>query len=725
MRPGSTFGWEIFAAIARLVLRAFFRVRVRGELPVSGRMLIVANHQSFLDGILLGAFLPVNPTYLVHTLIATRWYFRLPLMLIKHVVTDTRKPLVVKTVVSLIESNQPVMIFPEGRITITSSLMKVYDGPAFVAAKTGCAVVPVHIEGAIYSPFSRMSGDFPRKLFPRITIDIQPAVHIAMPDAPTAKLRRRQASETMRRLLQNAAYRSRTRQSLFESLLDTADLHGRSRSVLEDISGHPASYRGILKGSLALGRLVSRFTAECENVGVLMPNANATVFLLFGMFATRRVPAMLNFTSGAAGLQNACRIASIRTVITSHTFVEKARLADTIERLKDVKIVYLEDLRPQFRLKDKLWLIFRALPNPRAVMRPVRPEEPAVILFTSGSEGVPKGVVLSHDSILANVAQIRAAFPFSSKEKFLSALPIFHAFGLTAGIVLPLTNGCRVFLYPSPLHYRVIPEVIYDRDCTVLFATNTFLGNYAKVAHPYDFYGVRYLVVGAEKLTEDVQQLCLEKLGLRVLEGYGATECSPVVAVNTPLAARMGSVGEVLPGMETRVAPVEGVEQGGVLHVRGDNVMLGYLKHDQPGVLQPPESEFGPGWYNTGDVVKFDDGFVRIRGRLKRFAKVAGEMVSLEVVEEIANGAQPAQAHAAIAIKEAGRGEAILLFTEDPALSRPQLLASARQAGAPEIAVPRRIVYMEKLPMLGSGKKDYVALARAAEEMRERPEVRA
>jgi acyl-[acyl-carrier-protein]-phospholipid O-acyltransferase / long-chain-fatty-acid--[acyl-carrier-protein] ligase len=714
---------EIVAFTARVLLRLFFRAKVVGTLPKSDRMLIISNHQSFLDGVIIGAFLDFSPTYLIHSTIASRWYFKLPLMFLRHKVVDTNNPLAIKALVNLVEEGYPVVIFPEGRITQTGSLMKIYDGPAFVAAKTGCMVVPLHIDGAIYSPFSRMKGDFPEKNFPRITLTIHPGAVIPMPEARTAKLRRRLASEEMRRLLQRAAFDSRRQTGIYEAFLEAVELQGKERDILEDINAAPATYATLTKASLALGRIVSKLGAEGENIGVLMPNVNATVYLLLGMFAMRRVPAMLNFTSGIDAIQNACRISKVQTVITSRAFVEKAKLGDLIQQLGSVKVVYLEDLKAQFGILDKLWLILWALRRPRRVMKKSKPEDPAVILFTSGSEGMPKGVVLSHGSILANCAQTSAAFSFSSKEKFMSALPLFHAFGLTAGMLLPLLNGCRVFLYPSPLHYRAIPEIAYDRDCTVLFATNTFLSKYAQVAHPYDFYSIKYLVVGAEKLTEDVQRLCVEKFGIRVLEGYGATECSPVIAVNTPIASRPGSVGELLPGMEYRIAPVEGVETGGVLHVRGDNVMLGYLKHDQPGVIQPPQSEFGPGWYNTGDVVTLEEGFLKLQARLKRFAKIAGEMVSLELVERIAATAHPQALHAASTYKDTRRGEVIVLFTQDKNLKRESLQAAQREMGAPELAIPKKIIFLDRIPMLGNGKKDYITLGKMASQVADRSEV--
>ena len=607
-----------------------------------------------------------------------------------------------------------MVIFPEGRITKTGSLMKVYDGAAFVAAKTGATIVPVRIDGAARSYFGRLAGVYPRKLFPRVHIAIQPRRHIPMPDLPSAKLRRRRAGELLRRILLDMLVATRPQRTLFEAFLDGKATFGANYKLVEDVRLQEESYGSLLKMALGIQRLLSRLTTPGEVVGVLTPNAAPTLGLVLALSAGKRVPALLNYTAGPEGLRAACTAADIRTIVASRSFLEKARLTRLVEQLPGIRVHYLEDFKAQFGLSDTLWVLWRlAFPHSAAV--PQQADDPAIVLFTSGSEGKPKGVVHSHDSVLSNVAQVRAVADFTPLDKFMMALPLFHSFGLTCGVLLPLVSGCKVFLYPSPLHYRIIPEIVYDRDCTVLFGTSTFLANYGKFAHPYDFGRLRYVVAGAEKLTEAVRTLWIEKFGIRILEGYGVTECAPVVAVNVPMACLSGSVGQLLPGMECTFEPVPGIDNGGALHVKGPNIMKGYFLFDQPGILQPPAS-IGAGWYSTGDIVARDDeGFLHIRGRLKRFAKIAGEMVSLEVVEKMAANASPGFMHAASTRADAAKGEALVLFTTAPELGRDHLLAAARATGTPELAVPRIIRQVEAIPLLGSGKTDYVTLKKMAD----------
>jgi len=339
------------------------------------------------------------------------------------------------------------------------------------------------------------------------------------------------------------------------------------------------------------------------------------------------------------------------------------------------------------------------------------PDAPAVVLFTSGSEGKPKGVVHSHRALLANVSQILEILPLNDSDKIFNCLPVFHSFGLTAGLLIPMFCGIKLFLYLSPLHYKVIPQLIHSKGCTTLFATGTFLNHYARHGASEHFRRLRYVVAGAEKLADPVREMWADQFGIDILEGYGTTETAPVLAVNVPAARRPGSVGKLLPHIAVHLEPVQGIGRGGELHVRGPNLMSGYYRYEKPGVLEPPASSAGEGWYNTGDVVDIDpEGYMYVVGRLRRFAKVAGEMVSLEMVEDIARAASADGMHAATCSADMQRGEAIILFTTDSDLTREQLSAAAHGLGYPEIAVPRRIHVVDNLPLLGSGKVDYVKL---------------
>ncbi|GAB2892576.1 bifunctional acyl-ACP--phospholipid O-acyltransferase/long-chain-fatty-acid--ACP ligase [Uliginosibacterium flavum] len=707
----------ILKGLLRPFFRIVFRVRVHGNARVKAeRLLIVANHESFLDELLLGLFLPQKPVFVVYSTATHSRLFRfMALGLIDYLAIDPNNPMELKSVIRLVESGRPVLIFPEGRITTTGNLMKTYDGPGFIAAKTGATILPVRIDGAARSYFSLLQGNFPHYLFPRIRLFVQEPTRI---ETPAAKHDEQHylAGQAMHRVMTDMMFAGRAEQTLFQALLQAARIQGRRWRVVGDVEHVDGSYAEIISRSMLLGRELARRSTDGERIGILLPNVATLLALIFGLTAQRRVPAMLNYTAGADALQSACTAACVRSIVTSHKFIEQFKLDDKLAALQGIEFLYLEDLRANARLSDKLWWLLWARFNPLANCPPASPEDAALVMFTSGSEGKCKGVVLSHRAILSNVSQMRSVLDFSVNDVILNALPLFHSFGLTCGGLIPLLCGAKVFLYPSPLHYRVIPELAYNASCTILFGTNTFLANYAKHAHPFDFHRLRYVVAGAEKITEPVRQLWFEKFGVRIFEGYGATECAPVLSVNTQMAYRSGSVGQFLPSVQTRIVPMPGVESKdgntcGQLHVSGPNLMSGYLRFEAPGILQPAESDIGPGWYDTGDIVEVDaDGFVHVIGRVKRFAKVAGEMVSLGVVELIAAKAAPEFQHAATARPDETRGESILLFTTQPDLARSALVEIAQAGGFPELAVPRKIVHVEALPLLGTGKIDYVTL---------------
>jgi acyl-[acyl-carrier-protein]-phospholipid O-acyltransferase/long-chain-fatty-acid--[acyl-carrier-protein] ligase len=693
-----------------LLLRLLFRVQVTGHAGqlARGRPLVVANHDSMLDALLVALFLPGAPLIVLPQALAGHRFGALVQRLADCAKLGADGNYTVKGLVQAVRSGRPVVVFPQDRVSTTGSPMKIYGAAALIAARAGADIVPLRIEGTQHTRWAATSRRWPRRLLPQFTLSVQPSTRFPV-RAGAGGERRRQLADQLLRILQQSMADAAPRRALFEALVDAAALHGRRTRIIEDLRRQVNTYGDLLKGSLALGRLTARFTGAGERVGVLLPNLGATVCLVFGLVSRGRVAAMLNYSSGVEALRVACTAATLRTVITSRAFIQSAQLDHLLAALEGCRIVYLEDLRESLTLADKLW-IAAALLRPRTALPAQDPASPAVVLFTSGSEARPKGVVLTHDTMLGVMAQLRAVIDFGPDDKYLNALPMYHTFGLIACTLMPLLTGTRLYLYTNPLHYKVIPELAYTRDCTYIFGTSTFLGNYARQAHPYDFYRTRFVIAGGEKLNPEVSRLWFAKFGLRVYEGYGATECGPAMSLNTPLAFRAGSVGRFLSGIEYRIVPVPGIEHGGVLHVRGPNLMQGYLFSDAPGVLQPPRSELGAGWYNTGDVVSVDeDGYVTIHGRVKRFAKIAGEMVSLERVEHIAYQASPGFKHAAL-VEMTRSGESTVLLTTDPQLDRITLLHAARQINAQDLAVARRVVKVDNLPLLGSGKVDYVTL---------------
>jgi acyl-[acyl-carrier-protein]-phospholipid O-acyltransferase/long-chain-fatty-acid--[acyl-carrier-protein] ligase len=700
--------------LIRLLLRLCLRVRVLGDLAPFGhadRLLIVSNHHSGLDALVLGLFLPREPVVILPTDETPGWIARRLLAYVRHEILDLNNPQSMKRVLRLLRAGRPVVLFPEGRIVDNGAVMKIYPVPALIALKSGASVLPVHVEGA-RQWFSRSgSASWLRRWLPAVTLRVFSPTRIDGGPAGSARRRRAFATRRLTAVMQTMAVQSHACKPLFECFLDAVAAHGRNNVLMEDQGDQEHSYGDILRMSLALSRLLRRLTADRENVGVLLPNVVGAVAVVMGLSAARRVPAIFNYSAGPLAVESARVAANVHTVITSRRFIEQAHLQPLLDALPGCTIIYIEDLRSQFRLADKLWLTGFALRFPRLAITRQSTLDPAVVLFTSGSEDRPKGVVLSHHAIVANVAQMRAVFDFSPADKILNPLPLYHAYSFTAGVMLPLITGTRVNLFISPLRYRAIPEIAYKRDCTFLFGTSTFLSFYARYANPMDFSRLRHVISGGEKLSSEVARVWMEKFGVRIMEGYGCTECAPVISLATPAAFRRGAVGSFLPGVEYRIEPMDGVDKGGVLHVRGPNLMLGYYRYQNPGVIEAPKSVVGEGWYDTGDVVDVDpDGMVSISGRVKRFAKIAGEMVSLDMIEHVAREASPDFHHAVVLNVQEYGGETTVLFTTDPRLTRGRLLEAAKALGTHDLSVARRLVPIGELPLLASGKIDYITL---------------
>jgi acyl-[acyl-carrier-protein]-phospholipid O-acyltransferase/long-chain-fatty-acid--[acyl-carrier-protein] ligase len=617
---------------------------------------------------------------------------------------DTASPYAVKRMAEFLQAGGRLVLFAEGRLSRTGSLMKLFDGTGFLLFKTKAKVITGYLRGAKRLPFSPNSET--KELFPTVTAHFGPLLTPPeLQDVSTTRARQLLTAWLRDRLVE-LQFETEMRfgpPNLIEAISETARLIPR-KPILEDAFQQTLDYRKLLTGGeLLAGALAEMLPRDTERIGVLLPNVNALPALLLALWRLERTPAILNFSSGS-GIMLACaQLAGLKVVITSKSFLARAKLDTAPFVQAGIKIILLEEVRPRITPLRKLAVLAGQFLAP-GLSSKTQAEAAAVILFTSGSEGVPKGVALSHKNILANIRQMLAMTDIQETDRVFNCLPLFHSFGLTVGTLLGLVRGLYVFIYPSPLHYRIVPTVFYERDCTIFLSTNTFLNGYGRKGHPYDFRSLRYLFSAAEKLQESTAATWSRRFGVRILEGYGATECSPCIAINTPLQPRYGSVGKIVPGMEFRIEKVEGVDDGGRLFVRGPNVMLGYLNPDANAHFK----ELG-GWYDTGDIIHMDeDGYLFVLGRLKRFAKVSGEMVSLTAVEDALAGAFPQYGLrcqvAVVARPDEDKGEALIAVTNEPKLTMEEIRAAIKAKGLTNLAVPREIKVIREIPKLGTGK---------------------
>jgi acyl-[acyl-carrier-protein]-phospholipid O-acyltransferase/long-chain-fatty-acid--[acyl-carrier-protein] ligase len=706
----------LYRSLFRAGLYLLFRVEVRNlenYNKAGERVLIIANHTSLLDGMLIAAFMPEKVTFAINTQMAKKWWVRIGLALVDAFPMDPGKPMAAKALIMKIKENCKCMIFPEGRITVTGALMKVYEGSGMIAEKSGAMVLPIRIDGAQYSKFSYLKDKYKTRWFPKITLTILEPRRFEVDPVFKGRERRRMISSGIYDLMVDMIYHtSRIDEHLFRSLLTAADIYGSGHQIAEDQTRNLLNYRQLILKSYILGNVLRKRSGNEKYVGLMMPNSLPNVVAFWGLLAYDRIPCMINFTAGAAPVIASCTAVGIKTIFTSRKFIEMAHLENLESALKDagLRLICLEDVKAGITISEKLYGVCRSLLRCKPA---AKPDDTAAVLFTSGSEGTPKAVLLSHRNFQANRVQVLGVMPLNAQDRILNCLPMFHSFGLSMGTVLPLLSGIRTFFYPSPLHYRYIPELCYDSMVTVIFGTDTFLSGYGRMAHPYDFFSVRMAMVGAEKLRESTTRLWMEKFGIRVFEGYGATEAAPVISVNSPMYNKPGTAGRLLPGIQHRLESVPGIETGGKLLIKGDNVMLGYMRNDRPGVLQPPPE----GWYDTGDIVDVDaGGFVSIKGRAKRFAKIAGEMVSLTAVETLINALWPNAINGIVTIPDQRKGEALVLVTSNLNADLAAMLKFFQEQRLSELWVPRRIIPMKHPPLLGTGKFDYVAGKKIVEE---------
>jgi acyl-[acyl-carrier-protein]-phospholipid O-acyltransferase/long-chain-fatty-acid--[acyl-carrier-protein] ligase len=732
----------------RWLLRLLYGFRVYNESVVAtrGPVLLLPNHVSWWDWLLIGVCLDDDWRFVTSSTAAEVSWFHKRIMVNRRTFpVDIHSPFAVKRMAEYLQRGGRLVLFPEGQLSRTGSLMKLFDGTGFLIHKTRPRVITAYLRGANRLPFGRSPGF--KEWFPRLSVHFSPALERPEQKSIKPAVARARLVAGLRDQMIEQQFETEMQfgpATLPEAIAEAARGR-RDKVVLEDATTQKLTYARLRLGADLLARQWRRLLDRAERrVGVLLPNVNAMPVTLLSLWAADKAPAILNFSSGSGVMLACARMAGLKEIITSKTFRDRFKLDLTPFEAAGIKILFLEDVRARINAVEKLFVSLLHFLNLQPATSNLQPNDVAAVLFTSGSEGNPKGVQLTHRNLLANIRQMVSVTDLMETDRFFNALPLFHSFGLTVGLLLPLTRGVFVFLYPSPLHYRVVPASFYNLDCTVLFGTNTFLAGYARKAHPYDFRSMRYLFGAGEKIQEATTAVWMRKFGVRILEGYGATECSPCLSANLPMYPRDGSVGQFLPGVEYKLEPVEGVTdrsegrnpkpegdqslaasapaipgEAGRLFVRGPNVMLGYVNPEANAFFQALD-----GWYDTGDIVKVDqDGFVFILGRLKRFAKVSGEMVSLTAVEDALAGAFPQYgmklAVTVIARPDEAKGERLIAVTNEPKLKLEEVREAIRAHGLNNLAAPREIKVVREIPRLGTGKINHRELEKMEEVKRE------
>jgi acyl-[acyl-carrier-protein]-phospholipid O-acyltransferase/long-chain-fatty-acid--[acyl-carrier-protein] ligase len=751
--------------LLRWLLRILYRFDAHNvaALATPGPVLLLPNHVSWWDWLLIGACLEDDWRFVTSSNAAEMSWLHKRVMINRRTIpVDINSPFAVKRMAEYLQKGGRLVLFPEGRLSCTGSLMKLFDGTGFLIFRTRAKVITAFIRGAERLPLSRTPGR--KRWFPRVSVHFSEVLTPPSLEHVSATAARARLTDWLRDQMLSQRFATEMEfgpATLPEAIAETARQRPR-QVILQDYTLQELTYRHLLVGAdLLAGQWRSLITPEPrasggvgqrtdlspltpslspsegervpfragegtsagspefhgsgslklpsdpgQRVGVLLPNVNAMPVVILSLWAAGKVPAILNYSIGTSILLACAKLAGLKHVITSRAFIERTKLAPGPFKEAGIELLFLEDMRARITSLQRFLALLRQSwkPHLSTLNHPLSTNDPAVILFTSGSEGDPKGVELTHRNLLANIRQMVSVIDLMDTDRVFNALPLFHSFGLSVGLLLPLVRGVFILLYPSPLHYRVVPSAFYNLDCTIFFGTNTFLNGYARKAHPYDFRTLRHLFAGAEKVQEATAALWMQKFGVRILEGYGATECSPCLSVNLPMRPCHGSAGRFLPGIEHRLEPVEGVSEGGRLFVRGPNIMRGYLNPEANAKFQALD-----GWYDTGDIVSIDpDGFLFILGRLKRFAKVSGEMVSLAAVEDALAGAFPQYglrfAVAVVARSDAARGEKLIAVTNEPRLTMEEVRAAINARGLNNLAAPREIKVVHDLPRLGTGK---------------------
>jgi acyl-[acyl-carrier-protein]-phospholipid O-acyltransferase/long-chain-fatty-acid--[acyl-carrier-protein] ligase len=694
------------------------------NVPQSGGALLIANHMSWVDALLLGSSIRRELRFVMFQDIYDHWFLKPFLKALRAIPisSDLRPREMLRSLRDAgdaVSSGELVCIFAEGEISRIGQLLPFRRGYARIMKGVDAPIIPVHLDGVWGSIFSFERGRFLWKMPRRFPFPVTVSFGKALASDAAAPVVRSAVQE-----LHTEAYAQHRQwlKPLHRSLVRTARRHPFT-FAMADPRVRKLRYGGVLIKSIFLSRRLRTAWSGQGMVGLLLPPSVPGALVNYAASLLGKIPVNLNYTSSAESIASAAQQCELKTIITSQLFLEKAK----IELPVGPRIVLIEEVAAQPRITEKLAAIALAFLVPVALLERalgqrerVGLDDLATVIFSSGSTGEPKGVMLSHYNISANIEQMAQVFPLRRSDKILGILPFFHSFGFTVTLWLPAMVGIGVVFYPNPLDAKMIGTLVRQYAVTFMVATPTFLQTYARRVAPEDFGSLRFVLAGAEKLPERISLLFEDTFGIRPLEGYGATECSPVVAVNVrdfraagfrQVGYRRGKIGRPLPGISVRISDPDSraalaLGEPGLLEVRGPNVMQGYL-----GLPDRTKEVLRDGWYNTGDLATLDEeGFLAIADRLSRFSKIGGEMVPHLKVEEVLHELSDSkeQRFVVTSLPDEKKGERLIVLhvLDDAQLER--TLARLTDASIPPLWRPRaqQFVRVEQLPYLGTGKLD-------------------
>jgi acyl-[acyl-carrier-protein]-phospholipid O-acyltransferase/long-chain-fatty-acid--[acyl-carrier-protein] ligase len=705
----------------RCLIAALYRVRVLGaeHVPAKGGALLVSNHVSLLDGFLVGwAARRRHVRFMIWRPYYDHWAFRGVLRALRTIPVDLGGPHAMKAAIQAgrreLEAGHIVCIFAEGSITRTGNLLPFKRGMEKIMQGLDVPVIPVQLDRVWGSMFSFAGGKFFGKRPGRwpYPVTVSLGAPLAKPVSAWA------AREAVQELGSEAAQLTKEKGATLPARFIRTARRNWSQFAMADSTGRELTYGRALTAALLLSGEIRRRKGPNEMIGLLLPATVGGALANLGVSLAGKVPVNLNFTGGAEAMAYSAAQCKIRTIITSKVFLAKAKL-DTPEGA-----VYLEDIMASIGKGAKLWALIRARLAPIYSLTPkADPDSLATVIFSSGSTGVPKGIMLSHFNLTTNVDAVLQLFSLDQRDRIIGVLPLFHSFGFMATIWLPLFTGGGVVYHPNPVDAKIIGELIHKYKGTFLLSTPTFCGTYMRKCTREQFASLRFVVVGAEKLRQPLRKEFEETFGIELMEGYGMTEMSPVIAVNTPtyregkevqIGTKHGTVGLPIPGVSVKVVDPETVDAGidaplppgqeGMLLVKGPNRMLGYLNEPER-----TAQVIHDGWYVTGDIAKVDeDGFLAITDRLSRFSKVGGEMVPHLLVEDLISKACGDAACAVTGLPDDRKGERLAVLYTDPTITPEELWRRLSETDLPKLWLPKleNIHKVEELPMLGTGKLD-------------------